>query len=227
MTSDSASTRKTLTALDYQIEVVVGRTVDLLWKQHDDGLLDAPHTTLAERHRALAKAEISMTFHRVQLARLASGEFPVDAHLLTRIDLTADLLEKAVDERDVQQTKVLEALRAIEGSAPARGPRQVSAADLAALRAIVQGAKMHEHLLTQRVAVATPSRTRIAYRQLQRLEEAGLVHRDTSHPLHAGQPITLTDAGRAVLTAPRPAGPPGAKPATIPSAASRPTRTHR
>lgn len=37
----------------------------------------------------------------------------------------------------------------------------------------------------------------------QRLEEAGLVSRDTGHAVHAGQPVALTDAGRAALFAAR------------------------
>ncbi|MER5786412.1 hypothetical protein ABT104_32570, partial [Streptomyces mobaraensis] len=75
--------------------------------------------------------------------------------------------------------------------------------DAAALLAIAQGAKLHEHLLTQRLSLVTASGTRIAYSQLQRLEAAGLVQRDTSHPVHAGQPVTLTDAGRAALSGSR------------------------
>lgn len=54
----------------------------------------------------------------------------------------------------------------------------------------------------------TSARTRISYAQLQRLEAMGLVERDTAHPVQAGQPVALTDAGRAALTAPRRAGPP-------------------
>ncbi len=40
--------------------------------------------------------------------------------------------------------------------------------------------------------------------------------RDTSHPLTAGQPVTLTDTGRAALTGPRSPKVPGAAPVPRP-----------
>ncbi|MFJ4689222.1 hypothetical protein [Streptomyces sp. NPDC088789] len=89
----------------------------------------------------------------------------------------------------------------------------MSTRDHAALLAIARGARLHEHLITQRVSVVTASGTRIGTDTLRRLEEAGLVTRDTSHPLHAGQPVTLTAAGRTALSAshrpPLPATAPG------------------
>lgn len=215
-----AAACRLLTALDTRIETATGHSIEQLWQHRDDGLLDTPHAALADAHRDLVKAETGVTFYRVLLARLASGEFPVDTALFARIDRTVDQLEEAAEERDTRQARVVAALEPIEAAAPRRGPRRVSAKDFAALLAITQGAKLQEHLLTQRLAVATGSRTRISYHQLQRLEEAGLVHRDTSHPVHAGQPVTLTDAGRAVLAAPRPAGPPGTTPAAVPAPAS-------
>ncbi|MEV5878042.1 hypothetical protein AB0L75_28215 [Streptomyces sp. NPDC052101] len=224
MTSPSSFTpvpspaRKMLTALDHRIEAAVGRSIEQLWRYRDGGLLDAPHAALVDAHRALVRAETAVTFHRVLLARLASGQFPVDGLLLERIDRTVGQLEEAADERDAWQDKVRQALVPIEAAAPKPVPQQVSAKDFAALLAITQGAKLHENLITQRLAVATGSRTRISYRQLRHLEGAGLVQRDTSHPVHAGQPVTLTDAGRAVLAAPRPAGPPGTTPPPVPAA---------
>lgn len=71
--------------------------------------------------------------------------------------------------------------------------------DQTALLAIASGAKLHEHLLTGRASVAASSGTRIPYPQMQKLERAGLVVRDTNHPVHAGQPVSLTDSGRAAL----------------------------
>ncbi|PJN30983.1 hypothetical protein CG747_45260 [Streptomyces sp. CB02959] len=226
-TPASAPVRKTLTVLDHRIEAAVGRTIDQLWQHRDRGLLDGPYGALVDAHRDLVKAETAVTFYRVLLARLVSGEFPVDLALLARIDRTVDQLAGAVGERDAQKAMVQAALEPIETVAPPRPPKQVSASDFAALLAVTQGAKLHEHLVTQRLAVATPSRTRISYHQLQRLEKAGLVHRDTSHPVHAGQPITLTDAGRAVLAAPRPAGPPGTTPPPAPWASTALARPRR
>ncbi|MDF3292430.1 hypothetical protein [Streptomyces silvisoli] len=222
-----APARKTLTALDHRIETAVGQTIEQLWQHRDRGLLDAARSALVDAHRDLVKAETAVTFYRVLLARLASGEFPVDQALLARIDRTMDQLAEAVGERDAQQAMVQATLEPIETAAPPQHPRHVSTSDLAALLAITQGAKLHEHLLTRRLAVATSSRTRISYHQLQRLEKAGLVHRDTSHPVHAGQPVTLTDAGRAVLAAPRPAGPPGTTPPPVPGAPAALARPRR
>ncbi|MFJ2875862.1 hypothetical protein [Streptomyces sp. NPDC087298] len=41
-----------------------------------------------------------MTFYRVLLHRLSSGEFPVDGALFERIDRTVEQLEQAADVRD-------------------------------------------------------------------------------------------------------------------------------
>ncbi|MEU8784855.1 hypothetical protein [Streptomyces sp. NPDC048637] len=203
---------RTATALDHRIENAVNRSLDELGRHRDHGLLDAAHTAVADAHRDLVRAERDVTFHRTRLARLVSGEFPVDHVLLARIERSVDQLAAAIDERDVQQTKAATALRPIEAAPPRQEPQQVPAKDAAALLAIAQGAKLHKNLVTHRLAVATRSRTRIPYAQLQRLQESGLVDRDTSHAVHAGQPITLTDAGRAALAAPRRAGPPSTTP---------------
>ena len=82
-------------------------------------------------------------------------------------------------------------------------PQQLSTDDQAALLAIAGGAKLYEHLLTVRMSVTAASGTRIPPTKLWRLEDAGLVVRDTGHPVHAGQPVALTDAGRAALFAAR------------------------
>ncbi|MFI5795928.1 hypothetical protein [Streptomyces sp. NPDC051677] len=168
-----------------------------------------------------------MTFHRQLLNRLTSGEFPVDSALLARIDRAAHELEEAAGERDAATASVIAALEPIEHLARTTQPdghEPLPAADQAALLAIAGGAKLHEHLLSGRMSVATASGTRIPYTHLQRLEAAGLVSRDTSHPVHAGQPVALTDAARAALADSRPpptAAPASARPGAWPTAASR------
>ncbi|MDQ0810271.1 hypothetical protein QFZ63_001985 [Streptomyces sp. B3I7] len=215
------------TVLDHRIETAAGCSIEKLRRHREAGLLDAPHSALADAHRDLVRAERDVTFHRARLARLVSGELPVDQALLARIERTVDQLAHAIDERDTEQAKATAALEPIEAAAPRRAPRQVPTKDFAALLAIAQGAKLHENLFTHRLAVATPSRTRISYAQLQRLQASGLVDRDTSHPVHAGQPVTLTDAGRAVLAAQRPAGPPGTTPSPRPASSRAPAHLRR
>ncbi|MFF4859879.1 hypothetical protein ACFY2N_33930 [Streptomyces rubiginosohelvolus] len=222
----STPDRLTRTALDHRIETAVGRSVEELRQHRDDGLLDPPHAALADAHRDLVAAERDVGFYRLRLARLASSDLPVDQALFARIDRTLDKLAQAARRRDTKQTTAAAALEPIEADAPRQVPRQIPTKDVAALLAIAQGAKLHEHLVTHRLAVATPTRTRISYAQLQHLEANGLVKRDSSHPVQAGQPVTLTDAGRAVLTSPRRAGAPGTVPGPLPPAlpAVSPTR---
>ncbi|MFI0119868.1 hypothetical protein [Streptomyces globisporus] len=226
MTS-SPPDRLTRTALDHRIETAVGRSVEELRQHRRDGLLDAPRTALADAHHDLVAAERDVGFYRFRLARLASSDLPVDQALFARIDRTLDQLAQAARRRDAKQVTAAAALEPIEAGAPRQVPRQIPTKDVAALLAIAQGAKLHEHLVTHRLAVATPTRTRISYAQLQRLEASGFVERDSSHPVQSGQPVTLTDAGRAVLTSPRRAGAPGTAPALLPPAfpaVSRPRR---
>jgi len=215
------------TALDQRIEAAVGYGVEELRQHRDGGLLDASHTALADAHRELVAAERDVTFYRVRVARLAMSGLPVDQALFARIERTLDQLATAAAARDTKQSAAAAALAPIEAAAPRQTPAQIATKDVAALLAIAQGAKLHEHLVTHRLTVATPTRTRISFAQLQHLEEMGLVERDTAHPVHAGQPVTLTDAGRAVLTAPRHAGPPGTTPAPLPPALSAVSRTRR
>jgi phage-related tail fiber protein len=173
----------------------------------------------------LAKAQTGVVFYLRLLNRLSSGEFDVDSALFTRIDRTVDQLEEAADARDAAARKVLAALEPIEAAAAASvsGAQQLSTDDQAALLAIAGGAKLYEHLLNGRMSVTAASGTRIPHAKLRRLEDAGLVVRDTGHPVHAGQPVALTDAGRAALFAARrtpttqaPKAParPGASPST-------------
>ncbi|MFH9084210.1 hypothetical protein [Streptomyces sp. NPDC017673] len=136
-----------------------------------------------------------------------------------------DQLQEAADTRDSAAQRVLAALEPIEAaarSAPPSGDQQITTADQAALLAIAGGAKLYEHLLTSRLSVTTASGTRIPYVHLQRLHSAGLVDIDTTHPVHAGQPVSLTDTGRAALATSRrpqtaqslPTSRPGAWPST-------------
>ncbi|WP_282697843.1 hypothetical protein [Streptomyces sp. CC208A] len=215
------SVRKALTSLDHRVELAIGFTVDRLWRDHDRGLLDEQTARIAAAHRSLSDAERSVTFYRVLLHRLSSDEYPMEPALFPRIERTVEQLKEAVLIRGARETDlsdVLEPVEATSARSPA-GHTDLKARDLAMLLAIGQGAKLHEHLLTQRVSVVTASGTRIGQHDFSRLETSGLVQRDTTHPLHAGQPVTLTDAGRAALTirpssrvASRPAPRPGAWP---------------
>ncbi|MFF3372069.1 hypothetical protein ACFYXF_03825 [Streptomyces sp. NPDC002680] len=209
------------TVFDHRIEAAVGQSVDRLWQHRDRGLLDEPHARLVDAHRALVKAEQAVTFYRVQLQRLASGQYAVDQALLTRIKRTLATLQEATvtrDEREQQVGMVLEPIEAAVGTSGPGSASELPASDHAALLAIAQGAKLREHLLTQRLSVVTASGTRIPYSQFHRLEAAGVVARDDAHPLHAGQPVTLTDLGRALLASPRQPATPAAMPMRSPGA---------
>ncbi|MFF7543395.1 hypothetical protein ACFZCU_07130 [Streptomyces canus] len=200
-----APARRAVSPLDYRIEAVTGHDIDTLWAYRDRGVLDEPHAHLVDQHRELAKAQTGVTFYLRLLNRLSSGEFDVDDALFTRIDRTVDQLEEATGARDAAARKVLAALEPVEAAAAASmpGANPLSTDDQAALLAIAGGAKLYEHLLTGRLSVTAASGTRIPHAKLQRLENAGLVVRDTGHPVHAGQPVVLTDAGRAALFAAR------------------------
>ncbi|MER5782665.1 hypothetical protein ABT104_13195, partial [Streptomyces mobaraensis] len=159
-TREPAPVRKALTALDHRIEAATGLSVDQLWEHRDRGLLEEGRTRLVDAHRRLAQAETSVTFYRVLLHRLFSGEFPVDDALFARVDRTVDQLEDAAATRDEQQRSVLAALKPLETAARTQSPaatREMTPPDAAALLAIAQGAKLHEHLLTQRLSLVTAS----------------------------------------------------------------------
>ncbi|MFJ1730173.1 hypothetical protein [Streptomyces sp. NPDC088254] len=219
-----APTRRAVSPLDHRLQAVTGHDIDTVWAYRDRGVLDEQHAHLVDRHRELAKAQTSVTFYLRLLNRLSSGEFDVDIALFTRIDRTVDQLEEAAAAR-----AVLAALEPIEAAAAASAPdaRQLSTDDQAALLAIAGGAKLYEHLLTGRMSVTAASGTRIPHAKLQQLEDAGLVVRDTGHPVHAGQPVALTDAGRAALFAARRA--PTVQAPKVPArpGASRPTPAQR
>ncbi|WP_328919843.1 hypothetical protein OH781_36755 [Streptomyces sp. NBC_01550] len=198
------SARRAVSPLGHRLEAVTGDDIDTLWAYRDRSVLDEPHAHLVERHRALAKAQTGVAFYLHLLNRLASDEFDVDDALFTRIDRPVDQLEEATDARDAAAREVLAALEPIEAAA-ASAPDTMPLAtdDQAALLAIAGGAKLYEHLLTGRMSVTAASGTRIPHAKLRRLEGAGLVVRDKGHPVHAGQPVSLTDAGRAALFAAR------------------------
>lgn len=197
--------RRAVSPLDHRLEAVTGHDIDTLWAYRDRGVLDEPYAHLVDRHRELARTQAGVTFYLRLLNRLSSGEFDIDDALFTRINRTVDQLEEATDARDAAARKVLAALEPIEAAAAALAPgaKPLSTDDQAALLAIAGGAKLHEHLLSGRMSVTAASGTRIPRAKLQRLEDAGLVVRDTGHPVHAGQPVSLTDAGRAALFAAR------------------------
>ncbi|MFG2996598.1 hypothetical protein [Streptomyces sp. NPDC048340] len=208
----TTGTRKALTGLDGRIEAATGTTVDSLWQHQDRGLLDEPIASLVQAHRALAKAHTDLAFHRTFLQRLVSDEFELDAGLLQRVDRAVGQIKEAVAHRDTLHAQAVAVLEPVE-RAPRTAPDglpEVSAPDYAALLAIARGAKLHQHLVTGRLSVATASGSRVTQYVLERLEQAGLVTRDTSHPLHAGQPVAVTASGLAVLAGsrrpPAPAG---------------------
>ncbi|MEU3008062.1 hypothetical protein [Streptomyces sp. NPDC007020] len=224
MPLDAAPTpaRRAVSPLDHRVEAATGHDIDTLWTYRDRGVLDEPHAHLVDLHRELAKAQTGVVFYLKLLNRLSSGEFEVDAALFTRIARTTDQLEQATGTRAAAAQTLIAALEPIE-AASTHDARTLSTDDQAALLAIAGGAKLHEHLLTGRMSVTAASGTRVPYAKLQRLEGAGLVVRDTGHPVHAGQPVALTDAGRAALFAarrapttqrPRTTAPTGAWPST-------------
>lgn len=197
--------RRAVSPLDHRLEAVTGHDIDTLWAYRDHGVLDEPHAHLVDQHRELAKTQTGVIFYLRLLNRLSSGEFDVDDALFTRIDRTVDQLQEATDAREAAARKVLAALEPIEAASAASAPdaKPLSTDDQAALLAIAGGAKLYEHLLTGQMSATAASGTRIPHAKLQRLEDTGLVVRDTDHPVHAGQPVSLTDAGRAALSAAR------------------------
>ncbi|MEU6470158.1 hypothetical protein ABZ927_36410 [Streptomyces massasporeus] len=200
-----APSRRAVSPLDHRLEAATGHDIDTLWAYRDRGVLDEQRAQLVDRHRKLAKTQTGVIFHLRLLNRLSNGEFEVDGALFTRIDRTVDQLEEAADARDTAARDVLAALEPIEVAAASVAPdaQQLSTDDQAALLAIAGGAKLYEHLLTGRMSVTATSGTRTPHTKLRRLEDAGLVAQDTGHPVHAGQPVALTDAGRAALFAAR------------------------
>ncbi|MCF3178728.1 hypothetical protein IPZ70_02010 [Streptomyces polychromogenes] len=232
MSTTPASSSAPDAALADRIHAVTGHSVTGLAEYHERGLLDEPTAALADAHRLMRQAQQAVDYHREHVRRLLFDEPVVDTTVADRIDRSIGHLRQAAATRDTHRDAVLAALSELQSASPARpdtnGAPDLSAPDTAALLAIARGAKLHENLLTQRLSVITASGTRIAYSALQRLESAGLVARDTSRPVHAGVPLTLTEAGRATLTGPRRTNAPGAPPAVRTGAWPPPaTRAHR
>ncbi|WP_328297256.1 hypothetical protein OG389_05080 [Streptomyces sp. NBC_00435] len=199
---------KNQTGIDDRIETVTGKSIEALWRLDDSNLLTEPVAQLVRAHRALAHAQATLTFNRVLLQRLTSGQFEIDSAVLGRIDRGLGQLKEAVETRDQLLGEALTLLVPLEQHAPRPsrplGP-DISPPDFAALLAIARGAKLHENLITRRISVATAAGAKITQYDFERLEDAGLVTRDTSRPLHAGQPVSVTDLGRSVLAGSRPA----------------------
>ncbi|MFD3944962.1 hypothetical protein [Streptomyces sp. NPDC058579] len=116
--STTTPVRKALTSLDHRVELAVGYTVDRLWRDHDRGLLDEQIESVAGAHRSLSSAEQSVTFYRVLLQRLASGEYPMDSALFDRIGRTVKQLQEAVRIRGVHETELSDVLEPVEANAP-------------------------------------------------------------------------------------------------------------
>ncbi|MFC0844717.1 hypothetical protein ACFH04_13515 [Streptomyces noboritoensis] len=220
------------TALDGPIEQLLGPLLDL-HHDHKTGLLDPERAALAAAHRDLATAESALTYHRNVLMRLASGTLPVDTALLDRIRRTVNDLTHATSLRDTQQARTTTALERVQATAAPRVPAatELSAHDYAALLALAAGGTVREHLLTHRVSVRTTQGRTVDLPAFQRLEQHGLVARDTSRDLTVGQPVILTGTGRTALLgsnrkAPTPAAAAPARPAGAWPTAAPASRSH-
>ncbi|MFB7645676.1 hypothetical protein ACFW17_07145 [Streptomyces sp. NPDC058961] len=223
-----APVRRAVSPLDHRLEAVTGHDIDTLWVFRDRGILDEAHAHLVDLQSELATAQTSVAFYLRLLNRLSSGDFDVDDTLFTRINRTVDQLEKSTDARDIAARKVIAALEPMEAAAAASMHRaQLSTDEQSTLLTIAGGAKLYQHLLTGRMSVASASGTRISHDKVQQLEDAGLVVRDTDHPVHAGQPVALTDAGRAALFAARRAPTTQAAPVPALPGTSLPTAAQR
>ncbi|MEU6814049.1 hypothetical protein [Streptomyces sp. NPDC046860] len=223
----TSAARRAVSSLDGRIEASTGRGLDVLWEYRDRGVLDERHAHLVDEHRELVKAETGVAFYLKLIHRLSGGEFTIDSALFERIGRAVEQLAQTTKTRDAAIERVIAALAPVESTAatalpPGGGP--VPERDQALLLSLASGAKLYEHLLTGRKSVTTASGTRIPYAELQRLEDSGLVSRDTGRPVHAGQPVTLTATGRAALLAaprrPAPAGTPAPRPGAWPTSAA-------
>ncbi|MFF4285648.1 hypothetical protein ACFY0R_10010 [Streptomyces sp. NPDC001633] len=184
------------------MENATGRSIDELWGEEE--AVDAATARVIAAHRELSAATRIVEFNRTLLHRLTSGEATVDDLLLKRIDRACDQLEQAVERRDLLTADLLHVLQPMEEAAQARTRNSgvdLDPSEYAALAAIAPGgAIFREHLLHHRLAAVCASGNRITGTMLQRLEARGLVARDESRPLHVGQPVTLTEAGRNSLS---------------------------
>ncbi|MEU1821315.1 hypothetical protein ABZ502_02515 [Streptomyces abikoensis] len=202
MSTTSIPAANTWKSLDARIERATGWSIEALWATGIHA-----HKALAEvvtAHQALSDAESRVTFYRTRLHRLTGGDLDVDETLFQRIGRTVDHLRDAAAQRDARAVELLRTLKPFEEGNHDRPPpagADLLQADYAALVAIAPGgAVLRENLLTHRISVTAPGGTRVTWATFQRLEAQGLVSRDATRSLHAGQPIALTDAGRTCLT---------------------------
>lgn len=213
------------TALDDRIEKLTGHTGQQLHRHHADGLLPADLAVLAEAHQDLLGEEADISYHLRRLHQLSDDQPAVDTALLERLARIMRHLTDAVTRRDecfAAARAVLEPLEQAAHSGEEAGELpELAAPDVAHLLALARGAKLHRNLVTQRLSVVTASGARLPYPAVQRLEKAGLLEIDRSHPLYAGQPVTLTGLGRQTLTGRSPATTRPPLPGAAPSAAYR------
>lgn len=192
------------TALDALIEQTVG---DLAGLHHDgrSGLLSPERASLAAAHRDLGRAETAVAYHRNVLMQLASGAQAVDDGLLDRIRRTVRDLAQAAAVRDEHHAHTTATLDAVRASAPppAATSTELTAREQAVLLSLAGGGTLRQHLHTHRVSIRTAKGNVVDYPLFQRLAQGGLVTTDTSRALIAGQPVTLTDAGRSALVGSR------------------------
>ncbi|KUH38559.1 MULTISPECIES: hypothetical protein [Streptomyces] len=221
MTASTSSAAPT--ALDGEIEQAVG-DLAALHHDHQAGLLTPERAALAAAHRDLGLAETAVAYHLNVLMKLSAGTHPVDAALLDRMRRALTNLAHAAAERDENQDRAASALGAVRAASPVAVPAhtELTPHDLAALLSLASGGTVREHLHTHRLSVRTTHGRIVDYAAYQRLEHQGLVARDTSRSLIAGQPVTLTHTGRTALLgsrrpaasqAPAPTRPVGAWPA--------------
>lgn len=152
-TASTAGKSKPLTSLDDRIEAACSQSIDSLWAQHDSGLLGTAKSAVVDAHRSLVDATTAVTFYRVQLGGLASGDCPIDAALFERIDRCVDELERWAtirDERSLAVISVLEPLERPAGHPRPAGPARVT--PLARLRAASSTLRSQVPQITSRPA---------------------------------------------------------------------------
>lgn len=210
--------------LDDRIHALTGYTGRQLQRHQADGLLPPDLTALADAHQDLAGEEADVAYHLGRLHQLSGSEDLAGQALLERLTRVMRHLTDAVTRRDASLDATAAVLEPLEKTARSRDERELpdlTAPDFAHLMGLVRGAKLHQNLVTQRLSVVTASGARLPFPALQRLEKAGLVEVDRTHPLHAGQPVALTGLARRTLTS-RPASPAAPAPGAAPFwAASR------
>jgi hypothetical protein len=189
--------------VDDRIHALTGYSGQQLQRHHADGLLSADLAALAEAHQDLVRQESAVAYHLGRLHQLTDGRTPSDAALLERLERVVRHLAEAVVQRNWSQVAASSLVERLETaarpSAEAEVP-DVAAPDVAHLLAVARGAKLHQNLISHRLSVVTASGARLPFPAVQRLEKAGLIEIDRTHPVHAGQPVALTELGRHAIT---------------------------